>query len=166
MSLKSSLTDEQFKTLLRLLKYNISEFVRLGMLPLTIEEIVSSAHVKITLFCDKYKHYTGVPYKVSAADSGKMKHVEINESLLNQYFTSDNFLFKNKYSISNLVKYYNELLVEYKGVKKSKFPNVYDRDFEKKLSGQELMNYWSHLRQIGLKPVHHPLNNKQIIDWK
>lgn len=127
-----------------------------------IEEVPSN--VKIATFCRMYEQATGVKYKVSAADSGKVKKIDINEDLLKCYFNSDNFLFKGRYSIGNLVKYYNELLVEQQAPAKSKYPIRYDRDYERKLSPQQLSEYWKHLRSLGFTPTKN--QQGQIVDWK
>lgn len=109
---------------------------------------------RIALFCTYYMRYkNGLKYKVSPADSGKIKLVDATDALLKVYFESTTFIFQNK-SISNYVKYYNELRAEAAGVgAKQIFPNKYDPDYEKTLSGPKLAAYWEHLRTIGWKNV-------------
>lgn len=155
----------QWKSLVNALPYNeegLDSFQRITGLKISREKTSD----KIALFCRYYEQFTKVKYKVSAADSGKIVNVEVTEQLLQAYFKSDNFLFKNKYSIANFVKYYNELRAEAFGepAGKSKHPHHYDRDYERSLSGSELSGYWEHLRSIGLKPVRNRLH--QIVDWK
>lgn len=125
-----------------LLEYGIGEFKSEKVNELPVNE-------KIALFCRAYKYYKLIPYKVSPSDAGKIKHIDINKQLLKVYFTSNNFLFKGKHSISNLVKYFNELRSEAAAPASGKFPNKWDKDFERKLSGKELIEYWKHLRAIG-----------------
>ena len=105
---------------------------------------------KIASFCKLYEHYLKVKYKVSPSDSGKMKHIAVNDEILNTYFTSANFIFKNK-SIANITKYYNELLVEVAQHKDGglAFPNEYDERFEKGLNPEQKGKYWKHLRELG-----------------
>lgn len=122
---------------------------------------------RIALFCRMYKeHHDGLAYKVTKADAGKIKHVAVNEPLLRHYFTSDNFLFKGKHSIGNLVRYYNELRAEMHGGASTadrSFPNHYDRAFEKALDGAGITAYRKHLRSLGLVPVTD--RSGRITDW-
>lgn len=68
---------------------------------------------KIALFCEAYKawslHKTGteLAYKVSRADSGMVKNINVNQELLRVFFLTD-FWTKEK-TISNYVKHYNEI---------------------------------------------------------
>lgn len=106
---------------------------------------------KIAAFCKHYEEVMKIKYKVSASDSGKMKGVKIDEELLKVYFTSSNFIFKNK-SIGNLVKYYNELRAEVEAQKSNggiSFPNIPDAKFEKNLKPYQVPEYWKHLRSLG-----------------
>lgn len=118
---------------------------------------------RIALFCRLYENKTGVKYKVSPADGGKMKGLKLSNELLACYFASENFLFKNKYSIGNLTKYYNELCVELANVGKSSYPNHWSEAFENKLKGKELASYWAHLRNLGLTPKKDRLG--RTVEW-
>lgn len=118
---------------------------------------------KVALFCRLYEMYAEVKYKVSPADSGKIKHIKIDQELLLHYFTSDNFLFKGKYSIGNLVKYYNELLAEMAKGNKGKYPNYWKEDFENKLTNTERNEYWAHLRSLGLEAKKDKMG--KTIEW-
>lgn len=110
----------------------------------------------IALFCDLFKEKTNVNYKVSAADAGKVKYLALKREewlrMLTTYFDSENFLFVNKWSIGNLVKYINELRVEAFGVvaqPKKKFPLPYDHLFFVKLDMAGQQEYWAYLRENG-----------------
>jgi hypothetical protein len=121
---------------------------------------------RLSLFCRLYERQFGVKYQVSAADSGKMKKLSVDEKILEHYFRSDNFLFKGKHSVGNLNKYWNELRREYAAPETtSSFPNKYDREYERKLSPQQVPEYWQHLRKLGLKPTYDRVNKNKIIDW-
>jgi hypothetical protein len=162
LDLKTPLTVDQFRFLVCRLPYR-NDDIEQNMAPIKVK-LKMKSNEKIAFFCKVYEQYKGIKYKVSPADCGKIKHVEINESLLKTYFSSENFLFKNKQSIANFVKYYNELRAEAAG-KINKYPAEYNREFEKSLTNaQELEGYWKHLRSLGLKAVKNPLG--KIIDWK
>jgi len=109
---------------------------------------------KIALFCRKYEQYVKIKYKVSASDSGKIKLISITEIILDHYFTTDNFTFKNKYSIANITKYYNELIADISSDKISTgsitHPNSYNTSHVKKLTGAQLSAYYQHLISLGL----------------
>jgi hypothetical protein len=162
LDIKSPLTTVQFTRLFTATPYNeteINEFQKLG---LQINK--DATNEKIASFCSAYKTYLkGIKYKVSAADSGKIKTVDVTDQLLEVYFTSDNFLFKGKYSISNYVKYFNELLQEASGLnKKPKFPAEWSKEFESKLQPAQMSEYWQYLRSLGFEPVK---RNGQTIKW-
>tara|TARA_R110002020_G_scaffold17507_3_gene61410 strand:+ start:1307 stop:1888 length:582 start_codon:yes stop_codon:yes gene_type:complete len=108
---------------------------------------------KLALFCRVYEKHIGIKYKVTAADSGKIKQINPTEEQLHAYFRSENFLFKGKQSISNLVKYWNEFRADLAGQGKSKFPDEWNADLIKKLTPQDTIHYYSHLRSLGLKAV-------------
>jgi len=110
-------------------------------------------NMKIALFCEFFEAKTKVKYKVSPADSGKVTHLRANakewENLLQVYFDSNNFLFKNKYSISNIAKYWNELRVEALGEPVSNFPIPYSQAYFKTLDLNGQRAYWTALRAAG-----------------
>jgi hypothetical protein len=113
-----------------------------------------SANLVIALFCEFYEAKTRIKYKVSAPDAGKISQLKAQESewykLFQTYFDSDNFLFKNKYCISNLVKYYNELRLEAFGKPAGKsYPIPYDAGYFKTLDYTEQRAYWAALREAG-----------------
>lgn len=150
--IKEPLKYEQFTALMsrtHFVEQDIDEFKALGF-DIALEQPTNE---KIALFCRLYEERVGVKYKVSRADSGKMKEVKVDEELLKHYFfTSTNFIFLNKYSIANLVKYYNELKAELASVGKSSHPSHYSKEYETKLQPSEVAGYWAHLRGLGLSP--------------
>lgn len=116
------------------------------------------ANRMIAFFCDLYKEKTGIAYKVSPADAGKIKKLSITDKdwliLVTTYYDSKNFLFVNKWSIANIIKYWNELRVEAFGVKQpvvKTFPLPYDHEFYSKLNQDEQKAYWVYLRANGYK---------------
>lgn len=155
-----------FKDFLPQQEADIARFEKLGF-ELTKESTPTpegnGTNIKIALFCRMYEKYTTVKYKVSPADSGKIKLLNVDDALLKHYFTSQNFLFKNKYSIANLSKYYNELLAEIATAGKSQYPNHYDKAYEAKLPLSQISGYWLHLRSLGLEPKKDRLGN--TVNW-
>lgn len=165
VDVKELLTPHQYEVVMALLPIRESEIHQLRKVNLTIEKVDQPQRVndKIGLFCRLYEKYVGVKYKVSAADSGKMKLLKVDNDLLTHYFESDNFLFKDKYSIGNLAKYFNELLAEHSNKGKMRFPNRWDSTFAMKLNGGEISEYWRHLSSLGLKPKKDRFGN--TVDW-
>lgn len=168
--IKPPFTDVQLKWMLAHIPANelmiAEQLVLKGKGKISIESLLNSspeqkgayatANEKITLFCALYFEKVGVSYKVSSADAGKIKQLGAKPeewlNLLTTYFDSDNFLFKAKYSISNLVKYFNELRAEAFGdVKpiKKKYPIPYDHLVFVKLAPSEQQYYWQQLRDAG-----------------
>lgn len=114
-------------------------------------QTTTKTNEKIALFCAKYSKYmSGTKYKVSGADSGKIVKVEVTDMLLEIYFTSKNFLFQGKHSISNYVRYYNELRAEANGA--YQYPNYWSREIADKIMGEgggKYAAYLKHLRGLG-----------------
>ncbi|MGE0931692.1 hypothetical protein [Peijinzhouia sedimentorum] len=163
LAFKPALNSFQFEALKQELPLQESDIAKLEKIGLRVIN-QQATNEKIGLFCKLYEAKFGIKYKVSAADTGKIKRVDVNEALLNTYFSSENFLYKNKWSISNLVKYYNELRLEHTKGPAGKFPNSYSAAVAQKLSGQELVEYWKHLRDLGLSAVKDRLGN--VVDFR
>jgi hypothetical protein len=121
---------------------------------------------KLAMFCAIYYEVKGLKYKVSAADAGKIKLVDFDAPLLRFYLKSDNFLFKGKQSVSNLVRYINELKAAFTAgppAPKSPHPDHYSPQYEKTLTGKATSDYWQHLRSLGLVPKKDRFGN--TTDW-
>lgn len=166
MILKQPLNEVQFRTLVTLLPQHESELYKLEGVGLTAT-LDAPANQKIALFCRLYEAYKGVKYRVSPADSGKIKLVKVDEDMLVFYFNSANFLFRDKHSISNLAKYYNELLAEIAIASKPKsslkYPDHFDQVFQNKLTTKECPGYWNHLRALGYEPKY--ARTGELLDW-
>jgi hypothetical protein len=113
----------------------------------------AQANEKLAIFCRIYEKHKSIKYKVTAAEAGKIKQINPTEEQLHAYFRSENFLFKGKQSISNLVKYWNEFRADLAGQGSGKFPNEWNSDLVRKLSPQETINYYTHLRGLGMKAI-------------
>lgn len=126
---------------------------------------------RIALWCKLYKHFKGLPYRVSAADSGKMKNMVVTEPLLRYYLDdtraekagSVGWLWKGKQSIANLARYWNEVRTAMVAPEPSKHPNTWSPEHLKKLSGPDIGEYHKHLKRIGLVPKHH--RDGSIMDY-
>lgn len=162
MAIKQPLNDVQFTALVSVIRQREDEIDELKKLNLVVTAAMP-ANKKIALFCGIYETFKGIKYKVSPADSGKIKLIKIDEPMLTAYFKSENFLFKGKHSISNLVKYYNELLAEIAAGPASKFPDHWSKAFEDKLKDDDRKDYWKHLRELGLKPQRDRFG--AVTDW-
>ncbi|MGZ3753601.1 MAG: hypothetical protein ACXVAY_01500 [Mucilaginibacter sp.] len=162
LEFKDELKEDKFKLLINEIALHEDKITQLEKLGFTITRQMAT-NEKVGLFCRFYELHKGLKYKVSAADSGKIKLIKLTDALLTAYFTSDNFLFKGKHSISNLVKYYNELLAEMATPAKSKHPDHFSKAYQDKLSQHDMQEYWAHLRALGLKPVRDRFEN--VKDW-
>lgn len=128
--------------------------------------IETTAMDKVALFMKAYHHHLGLDYQKQKLDHLMIKKYDVTEALLNTYFTSDNVLFKEKHSIGNFCKFYNQLRAENAGAYKQKrFPDRYDVNFIRTIkTTEDLQEYYAHLRGIGLKPKFKP-DTSQIIDF-
>lgn len=161
--IKEPLKYEQFAALMNRTPFLEADIDQYKVLGFDID-IEFATNEKIALFCEFYEKRVGIKYKVSAADSGKIKGVKIDNDILNHYFfVSSNFFFLKRYSIANLVKYYNELRAEIAALGKSSHPSYYSKEYETKLQPGEVAGYWAHLRSLGLKPKKNRVG--VTIDW-
>lgn len=162
IAIKEPLNEKQFTALVSSVTQKESDVNQLSALNLIITETLPT-NKKIDLFCRLYMHYKGIRYNVHPADTGKIKLIRIDEPMLNAYFTSQTFCFKNKHGISNLVRYYNELLAEIAQGTASKHPNHWSKTHEASLDEAGCREYWAHLRGLGLKPARDRVGN--VTDW-
>ena len=164
MEFTECLNAEQHAMLFSTIPFAETDLPKLAKLGLSVTPVKGTAE-KIALFCRLYEQHVKIKYKVSGADTGKIKHIAVTEPILVHYFSSENFLFKNKYSISNLVKYWNELQAEIITNSKGSYPDQWSEAFEAKLTSQlELTKYWAHLRSCGLEVKKDPRTGR-VIDW-
>lgn len=153
MPFKPPLNIKQYEHLIPFVPYyeeNIKSVAQAGLY--VTKEV--GANVKVAMFCTHYMNaHDGQKYIATKTDGNKIRPFRISDELLECYFKSDNFLFKGKHSISNLTKYYNELVLEMKNGAKGKHPDQWSEVYEAKLkTQQERSEYWAHLRSLGLTP--------------
>lgn len=117
------------------------------------EEVRTSAH-KIALFCDYFKETYDTAYKVSSAESGMIAKVEVSWDLLKVYFECKEWWCDVK-NITNYCKNINQIMVLLKNpsstqvATKRKHLEYWSREYEQKLTPQELNEYWGQLREAG-----------------
>lgn len=110
LAFKEPLNEDKFRVLFDTIAQLEGGIENLRKLGFTITKELAQ-NEKLGLFCRFYEKYKVIKYRVSPADSGKIKLIKLNDAILTAYFTSVNFIFKDKHTVSNLVRYYNELLV-------------------------------------------------------
>lgn len=116
---------------------------------------------KIALFCRKYEEHTGVQYKVSRADAGKVKELPLEAKLLDLYFTTDHWMLNGRHSIAHLARYWNEIqqLVSGSGV----HPNKWDEKYAASLDQDKLQSYYAHLRKLGYVHKYSPTGGSKWV---
>ncbi|MEN5434111.1 hypothetical protein ABE545_10750 [Sphingobacterium faecium] len=165
IDVKSSLNEPQFRGLMSSVAYLEDQVVSCSQaIGLDCEKIIELApNKKVAMFCVHYEKHNNIKYKASRQDGGKIASIKITDEILNHYFQSENFIFKGKHSISNLVRYYNELLLEISKKGTVGFPNSWSKSYADKLTPGDLSEYWKHLRGLGLLPKKDRVGN--TIDW-
>lgn len=163
IAFKPALDATKTDQLIRAIPTQPDNLAHLRHMGLEVKQL-AAPNEKLALFCRVYEKHKGIKYKVSAADSGKIKQINPTEEQLHAYFRSENFLFKGKQSIANLVKYWNEFRADQAGQGASKFPNDWQPELIKKLSPQETVQYYKHLRDLGLQPI--KSGTGQIVSFK
>ena len=151
----SPLTESQYAYLSKILPWK-EEYLQ-ATKGFTVEEIKeevrTSAH-KIALFCDYFKQTYDTAYKVSSAESGMIAKVEVSWELLKVYFECKEWWCDVK-NITNYCKNINQIMVLLKNpsstqaASKRKYLEYWSREYELKLTPQELTEYWEHLRSLG-----------------
>jgi hypothetical protein len=161
-AIKEPLNAIQFTGLLSIITQFESDVEALTALGLSVSKSMTN-NTKIAIFCRLYEKYKHIKYTVSPRESGMIKKVNVDEEMMEAYFKSDNFLFKGKHSIGNLVKYYNELKAEIVAGPASLYPDQWSKTFEDKLNDDDRKDYWKHLRGLGLKPKRDRFG--AVTDW-
>lgn len=110
---------------------------------------------KVVAFSMAYRAKFNVAYSASKVEKANLKNVQVNRDLLETYFTSTDYPLSVGKSMSDYTKHFNyirQISANGKPVK-SEFPQVYDREFEKRISddASKLQRYWKHLRDLGWK---------------
>jgi hypothetical protein len=160
--LKTPLSQQQEQWFLKnILEYAFREpagdtqFERI-LLSHLVKIVQPAANNKVSLFCEYYsknvkdKDGNPVEYKRGRKDHLVLRTYDVTPELLTTYFNSENILFKNKYSIGNYIKFYNQLRAEAAGATKTViFKNYYDKEFEARMDAKTMQQYWEHLRENG-----------------
>jgi hypothetical protein len=112
---------------------------------------------KVALFCLRHKELLKFTYRPMKAEKANMKDVTVNDEYLKLYFTNNDFPLNKNKSMADYVRHYNVVRnLAINGLPdkvKSRFPDVYDREFERSLEGETLAAYWEHLRNKGWRKV-------------
>ena len=107
-----------------------------------------SVQDKVVLFSIFFRKYRGVNYAAKILEKANLKGVAVTKQLLTTFFESplSNFTLSNYIARINLTKDHTRNGNE---IQKPRFPDVYDRATEARLSGQELSEYYQHLYKLG-----------------
>jgi hypothetical protein len=106
---------------------------------------------KLAAFCMAFRQYRNSAYTTKKQERANVADVMMSDRLLETYFTSNEYPLNYAKSIADYVKHYNlirDIAANGKPVK-SKFPDVYDREYERTLEGETLSQYRQHLIKLG-----------------
>ncbi|MFN5170019.1 MAG: hypothetical protein ACK5DD_10350 [Cyclobacteriaceae bacterium] len=114
-----------------------------------------TANEKIAAFMMAYHRHKGVAYRPTKEERANIVHVTVNDQLLEVYFKATHYPLAGLKSIGDYIRHYNEVrdLAKNGTRLRNEFPDVYDREFEKRISEDpgKLQRYWQHLRNFGWK---------------
>ncbi|MGD1960521.1 MAG: hypothetical protein ACFB2Y_16800 [Fulvivirga sp.] len=112
-----------------------------------------TASDKLKLFCMYFKAKRGSTYTANKFERANIKNVVMNSALLEAYFSTDSYPLTYAKTINDYIKHYNHIRdISRNGApKKARFPNEYNKDFERRLEGAEISQYWKHLTNLGWK---------------
>jgi hypothetical protein len=110
---------------------------------------------KTAMFCMTFRDYRTTAYTPQKVEKANLADVMVSKSLLEVYFTTNDFPLNYAKSITDYIKNYNFIRdLEANGKpKKNAFPDVYDREYERTLAPEKLSSYWQHLLKLGWKKV-------------
>lgn len=115
--------------------------------------IPRTAADKVAMFCMVYHQRKNLTYRPLAEEKRNISHVTVNKELLDVYFNHNQYPLTGTKTITDYIRHYNtvrDLAINGKP-EKSRFPDVYDREFERGLEGETLSAYWQHLIKCGWK---------------
>lgn len=146
IEMATPLNYRQYDFLLANIKVNEWTLRKAGIELFQVTPVIPSEPLepneKIALFCRKYMDYNkGLKYKAYSKDGAMIKSFQLSADLLDTYFKSANFLYKNKYSIRNFITYYNEIRAEHAGLGKDKYPRYYCAELLACLNEKEKYEY-------------------------
>jgi hypothetical protein len=123
----------------------------------TVTEPDLTVSQRIALWCQLWKQYKGTAYRVMPSDAGKMRHLKLDAAMLHYYLNDDAlpavgapWYWRGKQSISNLVKYQNEVRASMSAPAPSRHPNHWSQEHLRKLDGAGITEYHRHLKGLGL----------------
>lgn len=137
---------------------------------ITQEEEDIPTNKKIALWCRIWAEFKPVKYTMVGADAGRIKGIRLSEELLRWYLndkdmpqTPATWHWRGKQSVSNLVRYYNEVRAAMVAPPESKHPDHWSREHMMKLDGPSIAEYHKHLKSLGLVPKKHA--DGSILDY-
>lgn len=111
--------------------------------------------VKIRLWCAAYKKHRNTTYNVSTKEKANLAKVAFSPALLTSYFTcTEYWATTNHYDLGTYIREINKVrdLAANGMHKKSRWPDGFKPELVSKLQPQELTEYYTHLRSLGLSP--------------
>jgi hypothetical protein len=123
---------------------------------------------KVVAFCMAFRNYRNTAYTPKKNERANLADVTVSKEMLDVYFSTTDFPLSYSKSINDYVKHYNHIRdVSTNGKPlKNRLPDVYDREYERKLEGPALSTYWQHLIKLGWKKVdgnwRRPIENTKL----
>lgn len=112
---------------------------------------------KVAMFCIVHKNIKSFVYRAGKEEKANLKLVTVSRELLEIYFNNAAYPMSASKSMADYVKHYNFIRDIQKNGKpekiKTRFPDVYDREFERTLEGETLSAYWQHLHKLGWRKI-------------
>ncbi len=104
---------------------------------------------KLVMFNGAYKHYRGVPYKAKDVEKANLKNVPVTRELLDVFFKSP----LANYTLDNYIKRINITRDWHRNGMNNHlldaFPEEWNEEYSRTLSGPRLSEYYSHLHGLG-----------------
>jgi hypothetical protein len=112
-----------------------------------------NASDKLAMFCMTFRNHRNQPYTPKKNEKANMTDVSVTQQLLDVYFSNTEFPLTYAKSISDYIKNYNYIrdIAANGKPDKNRFPDVYDREYERTLDADRLSLYWQHLNRQGWK---------------
>lgn len=110
-----------------------------------------SVREKIIMFCSYYKHYRKINYVAKSQEKNNLKNVPVSDQLLRIFFESPlvDFTLTNYIKRINITKDISLNGRQNLSNNTQKMPDHWDRDYERKLSTEDMVKYHQHLHSLG-----------------
>lgn len=136
-----------------------------GQFDIRYEEIKGrTIREKVIWFCTAYKHHRGTHYTAKDNEKANLKHVPVSKELLDTFFASplQHYTIDNYISRINITRDWAANGIPSRD--RYRFPDHWDPELEKRLTGKDLQDYHQHLTKSGWIKDYNPTRGTMWVE--